>query len=82
MTAYEEMKAWCEKHLDPDEYRIVPESDSFCASIYFDIWCNDDIPCLVFNRIGEYTNACTVTNEEMCEHIRDLENTERERGEE
>ena len=20
MTAYEELKAWCEKHLEPDEY--------------------------------------------------------------
>lgn len=72
-TAYEELKAWCEKHLDADEYRVVPESRSFCASIYLDIWGNDNIPCIVFNRVGECTNACTVTNDEMCEHIHDYE---------
>lgn len=23
MTAYEELKAWCEKHLEPEEYEIM-----------------------------------------------------------
>ena len=73
MNAYEELKAWCEKHLKPDEYRVVPESANYCASIYFDIWCNDNIACLIFNHIGKYDSACSVTNEEMCEHIRDYE---------
>jgi hypothetical protein len=25
MTAYEELKAWCEKHLVPEEYEIIDD---------------------------------------------------------
>ena len=32
-TAYEELKAWCEKHLAPREYKILPKTKSYGFSI-------------------------------------------------
>lgn len=50
MTAYEELKAWCEKHLNADDYKAVPESENYYAVIYFEPLVNDNnIPCFVFD---------------------------------
>lgn len=72
-SAYEELKAWCEKHLDADSYKIIPESKSYCTTIYFNPDMNDNIPCFIFSAEGNYINSDSCTNEEMCEHIEDLE---------
>lgn len=32
MTAYEELKAWCEKHLEPEDYKDVPETGGFSTA--------------------------------------------------
>ena len=75
MSAYEELKAWCEKHLKPYEYKVVPESNNYCPTIYFDPENNNDVPCLVFNygSGGGFICSTVCTNEEMCEHILDYE---------
>ena len=73
MTAYEELKAWCEKYLHVDEYKIIPESPSYYATIYIEPDDNTSIPCFVFDEQGTFVHSDTCTNEEMCEHIRDLE---------
>jgi hypothetical protein len=72
MSAYEELKAWCEKHLTIDDYKIVPESPSYCETIYFISGSNEDVPFVTFEN-GKFCCADICTNEEMCEHIRDYE---------
>jgi hypothetical protein len=73
MNAFEELKAWCEKHLKADEYKIVPESKSYRATIYFEPDMNDNLPCFIFDDKGKYLVSDSCTNEEMCEHIQDYE---------
>lgn len=74
MTAFEELKAWCEKHLKPYEYRAVPESRNYCPTIYFDHENPDNIPCLVFDyESGGFNCSMVCTNEEMCEHLVDVD---------
>ena len=75
MTAYEELKAWCEKHLAPEDYRVIPESRSYYTTIYLDVE-NDDLKCIIFTTEGRYVNMSTCTNEDMCDHIEDYEHTE------
>ena len=72
-TAYEELKAWCEKHLKADVYNIVPESISYHTTIYFNPDMNDNLPCFIFDENGAYIFSDSCTNEEMCEHIQDYE---------
>lgn len=73
MNAFEELKTWCEKHLDPDDYRIVPESETFFTNIYLDIE-NDDLKCFSFDSYGQYVGMGTCDIEDMWKHIKDLEN--------
>lgn len=74
MTAFEELKAWCEKHLGADDYKIVPESNLYHVTIYFEPDMNDNISCFIFGSTGKYITSGSCTNEEMCEHIEDYEN--------
>ena len=67
MTAYEELKAWCEKHLEPEEYKVVPETDSYCATIYFDNHGTQSYLC--FFSSGGYSGAGEVYDDEMEEHL-------------
>ena len=74
MTAYEELKAWCEKHLEVDDYKAIPESENYCATIYFEPLINDNnIPCFVFDRDGTFQHSDVCTNDEMVEHIEDYD---------
>jgi hypothetical protein len=74
MSAYEELKAWCEKHLKSYEYKAVPESRNYCPTIYFDYENPDNIPCLVFDyESGGFNCSMVCTNEEMCEHLVDVD---------
>jgi hypothetical protein len=74
MTAFEELKAWCEKHLDADDYKVVPESENYYATIYFEPLINDNnIPCFVFNDEGTFQHSDVCTNDEIVEHIQDYE---------
>ena len=80
MTAFEELKAWCEKHMPVGEYQVIEESRSYAQTIYFDIYNNEEHPFMCFNSSGTFISAGVLTDEDRCEHIRDLEATERERG--
>ena len=74
MTAFEELKAWCEKHLTADDYKVVPESENYYATIYFEPLINDNnIPCFVFDSTGDIEHSDVCANDEMVEHIQDYE---------
>ena len=70
-TAFEELKAWCEKHLPPEEYKVVPESPMYYTTIYFD----NSGTCLYlsFSDKGEYWGTGEVDEDEMICHIEDYE---------
>lgn len=70
-TAYEELKAWCEKHLEPDDYEVVPESLSYCTTIYF---TESGTGYISFGRDGEVRGMGALDAEdEMYEHINEVE---------
>ena len=74
MTAFEELKAWCEKHLGADDYKVIPESENYYATIYFEPLINDNnIPCFVFDEDGAFQHSDICTNDEIVEHIEDYE---------
>lgn len=77
MTAFEELKAWCEKHLTPDDYQIVPESPSYSATIYFkEFLCPDDVGMICFFPNGSVANVGTMCGDDMVDHIEEYERTE------
>ena len=81
-TAYEELKAWCEKHLKTDEYKIVPESRSYCTTIYFgEFDYTDTIGMICFTPSGSVANAGAMSTDEMIEHIEDYERAEEKASE-
>lgn len=67
MTAYEELKAWCEKHLKPEEYKVVPETPSYCATIYFDNYGSQTYVC--FRDNGDYAGTGEIDTDEMTDHL-------------
>ena len=75
MTAFEELKAWCEKYLPTDDYQVVEESRSYAQTIYFDMF-NDAHPYMCFDDNGAFGGAGVLTDEDRLEHIRDLGETE------
>lgn len=76
MTAFEELKAWCEKHLAPDLYKVVPESPSFCATIYFAEYTDTGVGMVCFSPSGSVAGLGALNEEDMIEHIEDYERTE------
>ena len=77
MTEYEELKAWCEKHLAPEDYKIVPESHSYCTTIYFaEFSYTDEVAMICFTPNGSVANAGAMSADDMIEHIEDYERTE------
>lgn len=83
LTAFEELKAWCEKHLAPEDYKIVPESRSYCATIYFaEFDYTDEVGMICFAPNGSVANAGVMSADEMIEHIEDYERIEKRRKEE
>ncbi len=76
MTAYEELKAWCEKHLDADDYKVVPESRSFCTTIYFAEYSDTGLGMVCFAPDGSVAGLGAIDEDDMMEHIEDYERTE------
>lgn len=76
MTAYEELKAWCEKHLNTDYYKIVPESRSFCTTIYFAEFADTGLGMVCFSPDGSVVGLGAIDEDDMMEHIEDYERTE------
>lgn len=76
MTAFEELKAWCEKHLSPDLYKVVPESPSFCATIYFAEYTDTGVGMVCFAPSGSVAGLGALDEEDMIEHIQDYERAE------
>lgn len=75
MTAYEELKAWCEKHLNTDCYKVVPESRSFCTTIYVKN-CVEGLCMVCFMPDGSVAGFDAIDEDDMMEHIEDYERTE------
>jgi hypothetical protein len=69
LTAYEELKAWCEKHLDADDYKVVPESPSFAQAIYF---TENGVGFVCFNGDGSVCGCGECGQDGMEEHLFDL----------
>ena len=67
MTAFEALAEWCEKYLEPNEYKVVPETNSYCATIYFDNYGTH--PYLCFCSSGVYSGAGEVDDDEMVDHL-------------
>jgi hypothetical protein len=73
MTAFEELKAWCEKHLAPDLYKVVPESPSFCATIYFAEYTDTGVGMVCFSPSGSVAGLGALDEDDMYEHINEVE---------
>lgn len=73
LTAYEELKAWCEKHLKPDDYKIVPESRSFCTTIYFAEFSDTGLGMVCFSPDGSVVGLGAIDEDDMIVHIEDYE---------
>ena len=69
LTAFEELKAWCEKHLG-DKYRIeiIPETTDYYATMYI-IKGDEEIFYAAFNTEGYFTGMGKTTWDEFQEHI-------------
>lgn len=80
-TAYEELKAWCEKHLAPDLYKIVPESSSFCATIYFAEYPDTGVGMICFSPSGSVAGLGTLDEDDMMVHIDEVEREEKKASE-
>lgn len=66
-SAYEELKAWCEKHLEPREYKILPETKSYGLSIVL-----EDEYEIGFYSDGRFLNIWGVDNDTL-EHAQECE---------
>lgn len=81
-TAYEELKAWCEKYLEVDDYKIVPKSEYYFTTIYFDPLANDNnIPCFMFDTDGSFQHLSVCSESEMIEHIENYEGQDEDKKE-
>lgn len=77
MTAYEELKAWCEKHLEKEDYRIVEKTSSYFNTIYLiDKQGYEASGMIYFFGNGEVAGISNYTEDEMIEHINDVEREE------
>ena len=73
MTAFEELKAWCAKHLGADDYKVVPESRSYSATIYF---TDCGVGFICFDRDGDACGMGALDDDDMFEHINEVEREE------
>lgn len=76
MSAYEELLIWCQRHLPEDEYKAVPESPSFCATIYFAEYPDTGLGMVCFAPDGSVAGFGAIDEDDMIEHIEDYERTE------
>jgi len=79
MTAYEELKAWCEKHMPPEDYKIVPESTTFAPAIYF---TENGVGFVCFERDGSVCGCGECGEDGMKDHLFDLATDEKVEREE
>ena len=70
MTAYEELKAWCEKHLEPEDYKDVPATEDFFHCIYLCVE-DDSIGFVGFFGNGSVVALGSVPQVSMNTHIED-----------
>ena len=70
MTALDALIDWCATYLESDDYKIVPESRSYCATVYF---TDCGIGYLCFDRSGQCCGMGALDEEEMYEHINEYE---------
>lgn len=72
-TAFETLKVYCEKYLDPEDYIVVPETSSYLPAIYFKTGGFITYQC--FDPDGEYfSGSGSLDNDEdMNEHIEQAE---------
>ena len=78
-TAEEEFLEWCVKHVPIGTYQVVPVSNSYMETVYLDVG-SYEMPYICFTPSGAYCCSGVLTSDDMTEHLRDLEATERERG--
>jgi hypothetical protein len=78
MTAFEELKVWCAKHLGADDYKVVPESRSYSATIYF---TDCGVGFICFDRDGDASGMGALDEEDMFEHINEVEREEQSASE-
>ena len=69
LTAFEELKAWCEKHLG-DKYRmeIIPETTDYYTTMYI-IQGGEEIFYTAFDAEGYFVGMNAATWDELQEHI-------------
>ena len=80
MSAFEELLEWCDKHLPVGSYQAVEESNSYHRTIYLDLY-EEEQPYMAFSSNGDFICTGVLTEEDRIEHIRDLEATQRVKGE-
>jgi hypothetical protein len=73
MSAFEELKVWCAKHLGADGYKVVPESRSYSATIYF---TDCGVGFICFDRDGDACGMGALDEDDMYEHINEAEREE------
>lgn len=79
MTAFEELKVWCAKHLGADDYKIIPESRSYSATIYF---TDCGVGFICFDRDGDVCGMGALDDDDdMFEHINEVEREEESKSE-
>lgn len=67
-SAYEELKAWCEKHLEPKDYKDVPATENFYHCIYMNVE-DDSIDFVSFFGNGSVVGLGSVSQASMNIHI-------------
>lgn len=78
MAAFEELKAWCEKHLGALDYKVVPESRSYAATIYF---TDCGVGFICFDRDGDACGMGAIDDDDMFEHINEVVREEKSASE-
>lgn len=78
MTAFEELKVWCAKYLGADDYKVVPESRSYSATIYF---TDCGVGFICFDRDGDPCGMGSLDEDDMFEHINEVEREEEKTSE-
>lgn len=69
-TAYEELKAWCEKHLEKSDYTITPANDNYLQAIYFSsLFVGDDVGAICFEDDGSVSSTDTIPYNSFQAHL-------------
>lgn len=75
MTAMEELKAWCEKHLgNKCRAEIIPETTNYYPTLYI-ISQDEDIFYVTFDSEGGFLGMSETTWDEFHDHVKYYEET-------